>query len=133
MKYTIVVLLIAGASFLLWHNLPAATDQPIQQCRADVETWRVQLIEHVNQVSDTKSQQFSTDAGQVDTSEWLTRQERIGDCLSIDRHNDKAYEYVSRRIDSMLSTRFLGFLLATQQGPQYAEWEQQEQQEQNGK
>jgi hypothetical protein len=132
MKYAMIVLVIAGAGFVFWHST-TATDQPILQCRSEVVIWESQLIKHAESLTDTNSQWQPDDVGQVDVATWLNRQQEMGGCLTLDRRRGENYARVARRIDGVLSSRFLDFVVKTGQSSQYAEWEQQEQQEQNGK
>ncbi len=130
MKYAMVMFLIAGAGFIFWQHSTSATDQPILQCRAEVVIWESQLIKHAESLTDTNSQWRPDNVGQVDVATWLNRQQEMGDCLTLDRRRGENYARVARRIDGVLSSRFLDFVVKTGQSSQYAEWEQQEQ---NGK
>jgi hypothetical protein len=111
MRYLILLALI-GAAFGQEHPTAA-------KCLSDVSLWDNQLVEHVRSIKEMTTQPFSTEAGQIPAYIWLGRQEEITDCVNSYHDNYAKYESVVRRIDSLLSVRYLGFILDTNQGSRY--------------
>ena len=131
MKYVVVTLAMVAIVAAVQLYYPETT--AVDTCRAEVVIWESQLIKHAESLTDTNSQWQPDDVGQFDVATWLNRQQEMGDCLTLDRRRGENYARVARRIDGVLSSRFLDFVVKTGQSRQYAEWEQQEQQEQNSK
>ena len=122
MRYILVLALVASA---VAQKHPTAA-----KCLSDVMLWDNQLTEHVNSITETRTQQFATEAGGIPAYVWLGRQEEIADCVDLYHDNNAKYESVVRRIDSLLSLRYLHFILDTKQGPRYKKWEDEQKRKQ---
>jgi hypothetical protein len=120
------------AGIALTASIVSAKEQPkptVKLCREDAGLWVRQLNEHRNTVANTQSQQFSTVAGKVSTYDWFSRQDELIACiLTVDRRRTEAYKSTLRRIDSLISLRYEGFLLATEQMQAFGQWEREQQQ-----
>ena len=126
MKY----LMIASLTLALVLAVRALYPEPsaVGKCRADAKLWENELIEHEGNLTNADSQWQSSDVGQVDLATWMDRQQQMGACLDIDGRQHEHYARVARRIDGVVSSRFLDYIVKTQQSRQYAEWEKQQQQ-----
>lgn len=73
------------------------------------------------------SQFGATTVGQLSTSDLLDRDTELIQCMETDSRNEKLYRAVLYRNGSIEGNRFFTYVLDTQQVPDFATWEGNEQ------
>ena len=119
MKRSVTLIFALFASVAVFSQERPTADK----CLTDVMLWDNQLTDHVRSITEARTQEFSTEAGRIPAYVWLGRQEEIADCVDLYRDDNAKYESVIRRIDLLLSLRYLNFILDTKQGSRYKKWE----------
>jgi hypothetical protein len=96
----------------------------VSTCRADAQRF---VDENASYDAEYDSQFGATTVGQLSTSNLLDRDTELIQCMETDPRNEKLYRAVLYRNGSIEGNRFFKYVLDTQQLPDFATWEGNEQ------
>jgi hypothetical protein len=123
MKYTGVVVLVLTCSAF-------GQDWTAARCRKTFEDRHKQLAVHFHTMTDSRTDQFKSSVGKIQTRDLMGWQQELGTCVNKIDGERTLYSEVSRQLNEVLNERFLAYVLDAKQGLAFSEWEEKKQREQ---
>jgi hypothetical protein len=124
MKYIGVAMLVLACSAF-------GQDWTVAKCRKTFEDRHKQLAVHFGSMTDSRTDQFKSSVGKIQTRDLIGWQQELGTCVKKIDGERTLYSAVSRQLNEVLNERFLAYVLDAKQGLAFSEWEEKKQQEQS--
>ncbi len=123
MKHIAIAVLVLTSSVL-------GQDWTAARCQKTFEDRNKQLAVHFRTMTDSRTDQFKSSVGKIQTRDLIGWQRELGPCVNRIDGKRTLYSAVSRQLNEVLNERFLAYVLDAKQGLAFSEWEEKKQLEQ---